>query len=194
MFSFFQNGLRGQVLMVSRFCFTRYYFLFVLFSVLPLFCKVEGSIISLVCNFIVFYTLCILSRPFFYFCFQILVGQSKKQKICQAKVFQMRTLAYITEVYFSLFFFLLTISLLGLIDSFSLLLKVKQERANTDILIKQVRDFADQLKLLWQITMKPFQKYHICIRNYRLLDILLIFLRGFVLFFDVKIFVGFFST
>ena len=54
---FLQNGLRNQVLIVSAFSFTSFYFLFVLFSILAFFCKTEGSFINLICKFIPFYTL-----------------------------------------------------------------------------------------------------------------------------------------
>jgi len=99
----FQNGLRNQVLIVSRFCFTYLYLLFVLLSMLPFFLwskrqfyKFDLQIYSILYPFFSLYPLIL---------FKFSLDKGKNRKFVGQKVFRWKTwLALQGFVTFSFFF------------------------------------------------------------------------------------------
>lgn len=137
----FQNGLRNQVLIVSRFCFTYFYLLFVLLSMVPFFCEAKGSFINLICKFIVFYT---LFSAFILSFFLNFPWTKERIESLLGKRFLDEKIGLHYRGLIPFLFFLLTISALGQIDSFSMLFKVREKIHEREFYMNQVEKFVEQ--------------------------------------------------
>ena len=140
LFSFFKSFFRLQILIVYAFCYTHYYFLFVFFITLACFSQAQGSFLYLISKILVFFFIfSLLTLSFF------LNIPWTKEKIegLVGKTFLEKKLGlhFLGFIPFSVF--LLTVSLLDLIESSTMLLKVEAEYKEKTIGLEHIKDFVD---------------------------------------------------